>query len=1060
MASGHPKPRMFTGTVTKMHENFGFIDDDVFFQLAVCDGKIPNIGDRVVVEAQYNPNMPFEWNASRVQFVAHQQQSGIVQMQGSHYNANRSQFPQGLKFVSGHGGVGLLGAAPINVINQQQPRIPQPRRQQGGKKRNAQRSAAVDHSSSPRRKSREKDQYKKRRTRTPPKKQSPGNRRGVSADKMPRRPAPRYMIQYAKRQLTRKSSDVMSLKQAFSSLYIPSDVFSVGYNWHKSFTLEQPLSARKCYFHILHKDVETLEKLDSRALSPSDADHTWSAKVMLLQIPNKEEIYNQCCKFAEDDSDTFLHQSRLFKFLVGCKGKKEQMAIGGPWSPSLDGISPGTDPMTLIRTAIRTCKNLTGIDLSNCTQWRRMLEIQYHRGAEVHKGHTIPARVETTVIFLPDVHSCMLSSIEYNSLRTSYIDKCEAVIKAKQEAAENSAADKLASENVEEKQDPDADAKNDVPSDQKETVKSATDVDEVMSNPENEVYTTLDESTDTVEPAEKETNENDPGKTLDSKLDIKSLKVPTLRKELEARGLSPRGLKNALIQRLTNAVEAEEKSASESKDVEMKEENVKNGENPEKLVKEESMQEDEKEPTVEKGKQEKMEEEVEMKQEETKEEESTKQEKTDEKTEDKDNTDKPILKPIKIDVDRIKRHYTLPENNPGIPVHPNAQFKKGNFDCSTTSLSSLLAYRIEDNKESIFEVSVFAEAFYEMLQRQHAFNIYTALSNPLPELKVEEEEKNEEDEDKKETQNDEEDSEPKAKKSKSESEDTEERNNEKGETVDKSEEENLKKEKLDDDKKSDRKRSHSQDSKSSKKTDKSSREKEGKVPQKPAEKLVTLRKDLLLSFVFFDQTQCGYIKASDMNDIIHSIGLGLSRSQISKLLAKYIKRDQIQYRKLIDFPESKLEQYKELLENAEKVDIATLANGNKKLLPSTSVCNGDRKHSMPAESNGIVVFDGTVIDIKSLQRKLSSSEEDRADLEISLEKLKKDLDDTNKILTKTQDEKKILHDNYESTKKRLSETEEGLKSTQDVKEKFEKTLKSIAFSVETVLPEKIQPSKD
>ena len=32
------------------------------------------------------------------------------------------------------------------------------------------------------------------------------------------------------------------------------------------------------------------------------------------------------------------------QFLVGVRGKNETMAIGGPWSPSLDGPNPDTDP--------------------------------------------------------------------------------------------------------------------------------------------------------------------------------------------------------------------------------------------------------------------------------------------------------------------------------------------------------------------------------------------------------------------------------------------------------------------------------------------------------------------------------------------------------------------------------------------------------------------------------------------------------------------------------------------------------------------------------------------
>ena len=32
------------------------------------------------------------------------------------------------------------------------------------------------------------------------------------------------------------------------------------------------------------------------------------------------------------------------QFLVGVRGKNEAMAIGGPWSPSLDGPNPASDP--------------------------------------------------------------------------------------------------------------------------------------------------------------------------------------------------------------------------------------------------------------------------------------------------------------------------------------------------------------------------------------------------------------------------------------------------------------------------------------------------------------------------------------------------------------------------------------------------------------------------------------------------------------------------------------------------------------------------------------------
>lgn len=37
----------------------------VFF--SAVKGKTPQVGDRVLVEAVYNPNMPFKWNAQRIQ---------------------------------------------------------------------------------------------------------------------------------------------------------------------------------------------------------------------------------------------------------------------------------------------------------------------------------------------------------------------------------------------------------------------------------------------------------------------------------------------------------------------------------------------------------------------------------------------------------------------------------------------------------------------------------------------------------------------------------------------------------------------------------------------------------------------------------------------------------------------------------------------------------------------------------------------------------------------------------------------------------------------------------
>lgn len=182
-----------------------------------------------------------------------------------------------------------------------------------------------------------------------------------------------------------KTADVQELRRRYSTMYIPSDFFYAKLNWSEIFTPENSFSLqRPCQFHIMHKLVplppslseekdaaQVTESGESSSADPSDANYMYSAKVMLLSLPTMAELYEKC--FENDDDGAAYnegtHPSRLISFLVGIRGRNEPMAIGGPWSPSLDGENPEKDPSVLIRTAIRTCRTLTGIDLSNCTQW-------------------------------------------------------------------------------------------------------------------------------------------------------------------------------------------------------------------------------------------------------------------------------------------------------------------------------------------------------------------------------------------------------------------------------------------------------------------------------------------------------------------------------------------------------------------------------------------------------------------------------------------------------------------------------------------------------------------
>uniref|UniRef100_S4R9W0 Cell division cycle and apoptosis regulator 1 n=1 Tax=Petromyzon marinus TaxID=7757 RepID=S4R9W0_PETMA len=662
------KQRVFTGVITKLHDNFGFIDDDVFFQLSAVKGKAPLLGDRVLVEATYNPNMPFKWNAQRVQalptahppllqpilkaaqaamqpFQAQQSQQAQQALQTQQVLQSGALLASTLFAQQPQAAQQLLQQAVGMLQNQGRPmNSPAPMRRMEPTGRMSVRPDRLE-ASFPRRENqrymkrtvRERD---RRRSRSPVRKRSRSPRRDRERERSPRRPrrtAPRYTVEFSRFSLDCAGCDLMELRRRYQNLYIPSDFFDTQFTWVEAFPMARPFAlGQTCSFHVMHKEVEPLHAGDSASLEPSDVNHLYSAKFYLIASPSLDEIYQKSCVLAEvldEAKETFQHPARLIKFLVGQKGKDEAMAIGGPWSPSLDGPNPDMDPSVLIKTAVRCTRALTGIDLSTCTQWYRFAEIRYHRPEELHKGRKVAARVETVVIFLPDVWHCTPTRLEWEALSRGY----------KQQLTGKSQA---ANKEVDGEQD--------------------------------------DE--------EKDENGKLTTPTHHSKLDPKTMKVSSLRKELEVRSMNAKGLKSQLVARLIKQlkqeVEVEEQEASEKAEAE---------------------EVDEEKPA-----------------EETEEDEEKKRQEESERL-------------------RKERRYTLPEM-PSIIVHPNRTAKSGKFDCSVMSLSVLLDYRIEDNKEHSFEVSLFAELFNEMLQRDFGFRIYRALM-AAPEKKDEKKDKR----DKKET---------------------------------------------------------------------------------------------------------------------------------------------------------------------------------------------------------------------------------------------------------------------------------------------------------------------
>ncbi|XP_063262450.1 cell division cycle and apoptosis regulator protein 1 isoform X8 [Prinia subflava] len=1005
------KQRVFTGVVTKLHDTFGFVDEDVFFQLSAVKGKTPQVGDRVLVEATYNPNMPFKWNAQRIQTLPNQNQSQAqpllktppavlqplaqqtfgVQAQPQPQSLLQAQIsaasitpllqtqPQPLLQQPQQKG-GLL-QPPVRLVSQPQParRLEPPSRFSG---RNDRGGDPMPNRKDDRSRERERER-RRSRERSPQRKRSRERSPRRERERSPRRPrrvVPRYTVQFSKFSLDCRSCDMMELRRRYQNLYIPSDFFDAQFTWVDAFPMSRPFQlGNYCNFYVMHREVDPIDK-NAAVLDPPDADHLYSAKVMLMASPSMEDLYHKSCALAEDPQelrDGFQHPARLVKFLVGMKGKDEAMAIGGHWSPSLDGPDPEKDPSVLIKTAIRCCKALTGIDLSVCTQWYRFAEIRYHRPEETHKGRTVPAHVETVVLFFPDVWHCLPTRSEWETLSRGYKQQLVEKLQGERKEADG--------EQDEEEKD-DGEAKE-------------------ISTP-----------------------------THWSKLDPKTMKVNDLRKELESRTLSSKGLKSQLIARLTKQLKVEEQK-EEQKELE-------------KSEKEEEEEED-------------------RKSEDDKEEEERKRQE-------------------ELERQRRERRYILPDE-PAIIVHPNWAAKSGKFDCSIMSLSVLLDYRLEDNKEHSFEVSLFAELFNEMLQRDFGVRIYKALIS-LPEREDKKDKKSKKDErkEKKEEKDDEtDDPKPKRRKSGDDKDKKEEREEKKRE--DKRKDDSKDEEEAEDDNNQEEydpmeaeeaededeecrplatpievSRRYRDEEDGNKREDrkegnKHCKERASKDKEKDKTQMVTVNRDLLMAFVYFDQSHCGYLLEKDMEEILYTLGLHLSRAQVKKLLNKVVLRESCFYRRLTDTSKDE--------ENQEESDeLQEDMLGNRLLLPSPAV----KQESKAVEENvGLIVYNGAMVDVGSLLQKLEKSERVRAEIEQKLQLLEEKTDEDEKTILQLENSNKSLSAELKEVKKDLGQLQENLKTSDDKKLQFEgqlnKTIKNLATvmdEIQSVLKQDIVKNED
>ncbi|NWI19431.1 CCAR2 protein, partial [Crypturellus soui] len=385
------KQRVFTGIVTGLHDYFGVVDDEVFFQFSVVKGRIPQIGEKVLVKAAYNPNQAVPWNAIKVQTLPNQPLLKAPLMHVASLGQKQ----------------GILGPQPQMLF--QPPRIPRLFPQKSVNIFSAPPSLPVG----------PPGRYPGR---GPKGRNEPGRwddfdskkRKQKGAEpwpvKKPRHEVPQYRVHFARYAVDSPFCDAMEILRRYSSMQLPHGFYDVRLRWLEAFPLTRPLRLQRRSRIVLAKPEEAPEQAEAPAAAPQDADPAFSAKVLLLSSPGLEEFYRTCLSCIDDSSEQKEapeHPTKQMKFLLA-KKEDEVVLIGGEWSPSLDGPDPEADPMVLVRTAIRCTKAQAGLDLSNCTQWVRFAEFRYLREGE-------PSQREVVVVFLPDVWGCMPSMEQWEA---------------------------------------------------------------------------------------------------------------------------------------------------------------------------------------------------------------------------------------------------------------------------------------------------------------------------------------------------------------------------------------------------------------------------------------------------------------------------------------------------------------------------------------------------------------------------------------------------------------------------------------------------------------------
>ncbi|XP_016362448.1 cell cycle and apoptosis regulator protein 2-like [Sinocyclocheilus anshuiensis] len=394
------RQRVFTGVVTQMQEHHGIVDQEVHFPVSVVVGRVPLVGEKVLVKAVQDPLKPISWTAQKVQTL-----------NGQPFKSPPPLLPS----MSSNPKPGILGTKPQPLLKS--PKIPPliPSMQPnpggmmqmswsgpfdgwaGGRKRHAEVMGG-------RRGGRWEDSgggpwggdtmhQKRKRWRAASEEEAPKKSSSVSTHSAPL---------FSSFSRDTQACDYLELQRRYPHLHLPSNLFHLQLSWTESFPLDQPLPLRgPCHFHVGANQPE------SEADVCESTDDAFAVRVLLFSMPCLEDLYSQCCNLSKEA----VHPTTLLKFVMLDSGGELRLP-GGHWSPKADGANPVKDGSTLVNTAVRCIKDQTALDLSACTQWHKMAELRYLSGD----------KMETVVVLLPDVWNLVPAEEDWAKLPQKQLD--------------------------------------------------------------------------------------------------------------------------------------------------------------------------------------------------------------------------------------------------------------------------------------------------------------------------------------------------------------------------------------------------------------------------------------------------------------------------------------------------------------------------------------------------------------------------------------------------------------------------------------------------------------